>query len=86
MKMANDQFDITVQEQQFLKVLREWNRKDTQDIQVIIERAQGASWGVEMRQLGAESLVRGTGATFAEAWNNMHQLIEKGSRPKAPPK
>jgi hypothetical protein len=67
--MANDQFDITVQEQQFLRILREWNTV-SQDFQVMIEHVHGA-WDVTMKEIGAPRLARGTGATFDEAWDNM---------------
>jgi hypothetical protein len=72
MKMANDQFDITVREQQFLTILRHWKTMP-QEFQVMIKHAQGA-WDVEVKQLGTERLVHGTGATFDEAWDNIKQV------------
>jgi hypothetical protein len=64
-----DQFDVTDQEQQFLEIMRDMNKR-LQDVQVVINRIQGV-WDVTMKELGTERIARGTGATFDEAWNNV---------------
>jgi hypothetical protein len=67
--MANDQFEITEQEQQFLEGLRDKSKR-SYDVRVVIEHIQGA-WDVTIEEPGTKRIARGTGATFDEAWDNM---------------
>ena len=60
--------ELTEQERQLVEILREWDQLG--ENRLTIERH--GVWGLVLERQGTgEKVVRGTGPTFAEAWDEM---------------
>jgi hypothetical protein len=59
--------ELKEQERQLIDMLREWDQLG--DYRLTIE--QHGEWDVALQQQGTKRMVRGTGPTFAEAWDRM---------------
>ena len=59
--------ELTAQERQLVEILREWDHLGV--YRLTIERH--GQWDVALKQQGTKRVVRGTGTTFAEAWDEM---------------
>ena len=66
--MENVTMELSEQERQLVKILREWDQLG--DYRLTIE--QHGEWDVALKQQGTNKVVRGTGPTFAEAWDRMN--------------
>jgi hypothetical protein len=64
---------FTEQERQLIEILREWS--DSDDVRLELEYKDGV-WEIILSRAPHDSghTARGTGATFAQAWDNVNPM------------
>jgi hypothetical protein len=66
---ALETLKVTSSERQLIECLRQW-KQGKPNWQILIEINDGV-WDVTMKESGTRIAGRGTGGTFADAWNGM---------------